>query len=202
MYTRDFTELSCDAALDLDAGSSLDRPYPGRLCAVLERMDTLLPLSILLQLFWTSFWLLNGLDKFFNSPSFFGVTRDAAFVEYFAGIGLPPTPALASLYLCAVFELLLGLGFAATLALRLPSLVQLCLKGSALVFIIFSAADILFGDRRELWEHATYLVLVLASMVTLQIKPGSLPAATGRTPSQPHSLPTCSGDQRDRYYYR
>ena len=30
-----------------------------------------------------------------------------------------------------------------------------------LVFVIFSAGDILFGDRIELWEHGTFLVMCL-----------------------------------------
>jgi hypothetical protein len=81
--------------------------------ATLERLDARLPLAALLPLFWSVFWLLNGLDKFCNAPGFFGVTRDAAFVEYFARLHLPAGVALGSLYLCGVTEVLLGLGFGA-----------------------------------------------------------------------------------------
>jgi hypothetical protein len=142
------------------------------LWASLEGVDAQVRLSTLLPVFWSLFWLLNGLDKLCNAPGFFGVTRDAAFVEYFARLHLPAGVALASLSLCGVSEVLLGLAFGAALALRRPVLVRLSLKGSALIFMIFSAADILFGDRKELWEHGTFLVLVLASMVALHAEAG------------------------------
>ena len=75
----------------------------------------------------------------------------------------------------AVVELVLGITF---LALFVWSLVpvemqtrpqlfadrtvhRLAFKGSVLVFVIFSTGDILFGDRTELWEHGTFIVLCL-----------------------------------------
>lgn len=143
--------------------------------ARLDDLDARVRTGTLLLLFWTLFWLLNGLDKFFNRPTFFGVTRDAAFVEYFARLGLPSRPALASLYACGVYEILLAAGFGAALLLGVPSLARLSLKASALLFIVFSAADVLFGDRRELWEHGTFLALVLVSLVVLEIERGRAP---------------------------
>lgn len=134
----------------------------------LDRLDARLPLRTLLLAFWCAFWLLNGLDKFFNDPHFFGVTRDAKFVEYFARLQLPPMVALASLYTCGISEVLLGLGFAGALATGIRSLERLALKASLLIFFTFSMADVLFGDRMELWEHATFLVLVLASIGMLK----------------------------------
>jgi hypothetical protein len=38
---------------------------------------------------------------------------------------------------------------------------RVAFKGSILVFLAFSAGDILFGDRRELWEHGTFFILVI-----------------------------------------
>ena len=40
---------------------------------------------------------------------------------------------------------------------------RLAFKGSILVFVVFSVGDILFGDRAELWEHGTFLVLCLVT---------------------------------------
>lgn len=130
----------------------------------LTRLDERLSTLRLLLGFWLGFWLLNGLDKVFNGPMFFGVTRDAKFVDYFARIGLGAPVALASLYTCAVVELILSALFAAALWTGSALLARLALKGSLLVFFTFSMADVLFGDRAELWEHATFLVLVLTSL--------------------------------------
>ncbi len=134
----------------------------------LDRLDARLSLRVMLLGFWCAFWLLNGLDKFFNQPHFFGVTRDEKFVEYFARLQLPPSLALGSLYTCGVAEALLGVGFAAALATGLRALERLALKASLLIFFTFSVGDVLFGDRMELWEHVTFLVLVLASMGLLK----------------------------------
>jgi hypothetical protein len=159
------------------APRELDREEQARLApdpssaaasGLLQRLDARLPLSTLLLAFWSMFWLLNGLDKFFNAPGFFGVTRDAAFVEYFGRLNLPPALALTSLYACGISEILLGLCFAAALVLGAPVLINLCFKGSMVIFITFSTADVLFGDRAELWEHGTFLLLVLASVVVLR----------------------------------
>lgn len=136
----------------------------------LARLENALPLPTLILLFWSLFWLLNGLDKFFNRPFFFGVTRDQAFVDYFAGLNLSPPLALASLYGCGAAEVILGIGFAAALVLNMPDLTQLCFKGSIIIFMIFTVADVLFGDRQELWEHATYLTLVLVSVMLIRIE--------------------------------
>ena len=38
---------------------------------------------------------------------------------------------------------------------------RLCFKGGVLLFLAFSTGDILFGDRMELWEHGTFMVLIL-----------------------------------------
>lgn len=140
----------------------------------LESLDQRVRLPALLMLFWSVFWLLNGLDKFFNRPYFFGVTRDRAFVEYFARLELPPRMALGSLYGCGVCEILLGLGFGTALALGAPVLGCLCLKASLLLFTLFSAADILFGDRQELWEHGTFVILVLASLLIIRSTSGPI----------------------------
>ena len=146
-----------------DATATASEARAGTLMRLDERLSTVR----LLLAFWLGFWLLNGLDKFFNDPFFFGVTRDAKFVDYFARLGLGAPVALTSLYTCAVAELILSALFAVALWAGSAVLARLALKGSLLVFFTFSMADVLFGDRAELWEHATFLVLVLTSLTSV-----------------------------------
>jgi len=139
----------------------------------------------ILYAFWLMFWLLNGLDKFFNaeeaeSPVFegmmrprgwFGVNRDAKFIEYFDRLGLPPELALANLYFFGVVEVLLGVVFGIILVrmfraarrgdARPMLLTRFALKVNMLIFFCFCTGDILFGDRMELWEHGTFMILTL-----------------------------------------
>lgn len=109
----------------------------------------------------------------------YGITRDAKMTNYFARIGLPKWLALASLYVLGVFEVVLGLVFLALLAWSaLPRVTRerktgrlrhftdrtihrLAFKGGIIIFLLFALGDILFGDRAELWEHGTYMVLCL-----------------------------------------
>jgi hypothetical protein len=136
-------------------------------------LENYLRLEYILYLFWALFWL-NGLDKFFNgtvvqTPSgpkefgWFGVTRDQKFIDYFAKLYLPKWTALSFLYTFAVLEIIVGLTFLLILLWRkMPSVYRrLVFKASMLIFLIFSVGDILFGDRQELWEHGTFMVLTL-----------------------------------------
>ena len=114
--------------------------------------------------FWGIFWLLNGLDKFFNGAGFFGVTRDEKFIAYFASINIPSEAAIVSLYCCGVFETLLGVLFLSCLIKSKWTVnAALYMKLGMLVFVTFSFFDILFGDRKELWEHSTFLTMTLVS---------------------------------------
>ena len=144
--------------------------------------------------FWGLFWLLNGLDKFFNgdfqpnlkpyststvlvSPDienriiyeshpmetvgWFGINRDAKMIGYFNRLGLNKQIALACLYFLASVEVIVGIGFIYALFAREKrnKIVRLTFKISMAVFFGFSIFDILFGDRMELWEHGTFLIL-------------------------------------------
>ena len=40
---------------------------------------------------------------------------------------------------------------------------RLCFKGGIFVFLAFSVGDILFGDRMELWEHGTFMLLTIVT---------------------------------------
>ena len=144
--------------------------------------------------FWGLFWLLNGLDKFFNgsfqpnlepfstnsvliSPDgenkviyeshpmetvgWFGINRDAKMIGYFNRLGLNKQIALACLYFLATIEILIGLGFIYALFSKekRSKVIRLTFKISMSVFFAFSIFDILVGDRMELWEHGTFLIL-------------------------------------------
>jgi hypothetical protein len=62
-----------------------------------------------------------------------------------------------------VLEIVVGVLFFAILLYRkMPSVYRrLVFKLSMLIFLAFSVGDILFGDRQELWEHGTFMVLTL-----------------------------------------
>jgi hypothetical protein len=106
----------------------------------------------------------------------YGVNRDAKMINFFKGIYLPKELALTALYGIAVAELVLGLTFLALLIWYLSpeklkaktgrmfadrTIHRLALKGSILIFVFFCIGDILFGDRLELWEHSSFIVLCL-----------------------------------------
>lgn len=138
-------------------------------------LEDRLRLDNILYAFWAVFWVLNGLDKFFNGvprkhPTYgnyvegwFGTNRDDKFIHYFSRLHLPEELALGSLYTFGVAEVLLGGVFLWILATRAaPGMVhRLAFKGNMLLFFVFSTGDILFGDRMELWEHGTFMILTL-----------------------------------------
>ncbi len=129
-----------------------------------SRLNAQIGIKRLLYVFWAAFWLLNGLDKFFNGV-WFGVTRDAKMIAYFESLSLPPELALTFLYGIGIFEIIVGLVFLVALVNpRLPKSIHLlAFKSSMLIFAMFSVGDILFGDRGELWEHGTFMILALLS---------------------------------------
>ena len=52
--------------------------------------------------------------------------------------------------------------FVILLYTKMPSVYRrLVFKLSMIIFLVFSVGDILFGDRQELWEHGTFMVLTL-----------------------------------------
>ncbi len=139
-------------------------------------LENYIRLEYILYLFWTLFWILNGLDKFFNGTmqqtpagprefGWFGVTRDQKFVDYFARLFLPEWVAMTFLYIFAIVEIIIGLTFLLLLVYRkMPKVYRrLVFKASMFIFLCFSVGDILFGDRMELWEHGTFMVLTLVT---------------------------------------
>src|SRR5713226_3325338 len=137
-------------------------------------LDNHLRLEYILYAFWAIFWTLNGLNKFFKptvvmTPSgpkefgWYGLNREQKFTDYFAKLYLPKQMALGFLYTFGVLETIVGLAFFVTLFYRkMPqALRRLVFKMGMFIFFIFSVGDILFGDRQELWEHGTFMVLTL-----------------------------------------
>ncbi|PZD94134.1 hypothetical protein DNH61_19465 [Paenibacillus sambharensis] len=138
----------------------------------LKALDNKLSFAFIVHGFWAMFWLLNGLDKFFNHNYFYGVTRDEKFANYFATLNLPGYISAICLYAISVIEILLAIAFVvlAVKSASNKSLQSLAFKISMLIFFVFSAGDILFGDRAELWEHGTFLILVMTSFMLVQFQ--------------------------------
>jgi hypothetical protein len=132
---------------------------------LLDDFDRMMPVRAVILVYWAFFWLLNGLDKFFNYEHFFGVDRDQKFIAYFASLDLPAWLAEPSLYFFGVFELAVGLLFVISLidVARSPVLDRLTFKATMIIFILYSIGDILFGDRSELREHGIYMILAIVS---------------------------------------
>jgi len=161
---------------------------------MIEKLNKLFSGITIIITFWGLFWLLNGLDKFFNgsfqpnlesfstktvlvSPDlknkiiyeshpmetvgWFGVNRDSKMIGYFNRLGINKQIALTCLYFLASLEILIGLGFIYALFSKenRNKIVRFTFKISMAVFFGFSIMDILFGDRMELWEHGTFLIL-------------------------------------------
>jgi hypothetical protein len=138
-------------------------------------IESKIRLDMILYAFWAMFWILNGLDKFFNGTpakhdefgkyvkGWFGMNRDDKFIHYFDRLNLPAELALGSLYSFAVFEVIVGMVFLLFLVRpQTPAIVyRLAFKSSIMLFFVFCTGDILFGDRMELWEHGTFMVLTL-----------------------------------------
>ncbi|MGI9621434.1 MAG: hypothetical protein ACR2PK_01255 [Acidimicrobiales bacterium] len=111
----------------------------------------------------------------------YGVSRNDKFENYFDRLGLPRWVALTSVYAVAVLEVIVGLAFLAILAWTIgPSrwrektgggwglfhdrtIHRLCFKTGIFIFLLFSVGDTLFGDRIELWEHGTFMILTLVT---------------------------------------
>ena len=124
---------------------------------------------------------LNGTVAYTYQPTepngWFGVNRDEKTIGYFSRLGLPSQLALGSLYFVGVIEIMLGVAFLSILfykpllpkqmekalevnkAFATQTVHRLAFKFSSLLFVAFMVMDILFGDRTELWEHGTFLIM-------------------------------------------
>ncbi len=110
----------------------------------------------------------------------YGVSRDAKFANYFRTLHLPPIVSTITLYFFAILEIILAIlffwlfirqffdykdeeteGKKSLIADR--TIHRLIFKASIWIFIAFITGDILFGDRTEVWEHGTFLIITLVT---------------------------------------
>jgi hypothetical protein len=139
------------------------------------------PLGYIALAYWFLFWLLNGLDKFMHgaavtlagTPLFtwFGKDRAEQFGKYFDRLDLPAHGIAPLLGFCGILEL----GVAGLFAMALLGTRQFeawlggAFAACALMFISFSAWDVVVGDRAELLEHGTYLGVVFITAAFLAL---------------------------------
>lgn len=123
--------------------------------------------------FWALFWLFNVIDKFIGEPIFLwvGKNRFVQFENYFSSIGIESSIAVS--------------GF--LIFVTIAEIIALVLVGAALwhlirkneqkahsfffwgtfaglaIFSFFAIGDQIFGDRVELWEHATFWMALIVS---------------------------------------
>lgn len=169
---------------------------------LITRLNRRLHAPMLLGGFWSLFWLLNGLDKFFNGAmepmldkglakgvmldasgeitstlyafevnGWFGTNRNAKTISFLGRLGVSEDMALGLLYSIGAVEVVLAvlfmLGLGAWMAKRPIHMAYslLAYKASMVLFMAFCFVDILIGERVELWEHCTFLLVILASYI-------------------------------------
>lgn len=109
----------------------------------------------------------------------YGVSRDAKFASYFKTLDLPPIIASVTLYFFAILEIILAFLFFWLFLKQFTrdkdfekgkvtlfsdrTVHRLIFKLSIWIFIAFLTGDILFGDRIEVWEHGTYLLMTIVT---------------------------------------
>lgn len=144
------------------------------------------PLGYIVFGYWFLFWLLNGLDKFMHGASvsiggaplftWFGKNRTEQFTKYFDRLDLPHDGIAPLLAMCGFFELCVAALFTVALlsGRHFEQWTGAAFAACALMFVGFSAWDVVAGDRAELLEHGTYLgvAFVNAAFVALtQFRP-------------------------------
>lgn len=139
------------------------------------------PLGTLALVYWLGFWLLNGLDKFMHgatvsvggAPLFtwFGKDRLEQFTKYFDRLMLPHEGIAPLLSLCGAVELFVAGLFAITLVggRHFESRLGAAFVACTLMFMGFSAWDVVAGDRAELLEHGTYLGVTFITAAFLAV---------------------------------
>ncbi len=142
-------------------------------------------LSLGFAIYWAAFWLLNGLDKFFCGKSLFGFVwygkdRTAQFGGYFERLNLPEGGIQGLLYFAGVVEIAVAVPFLLVVVRMARGGFRICAETlwamhfalflSFLVFIGFVIFDIIVGDRAELLEHSTYLIVIAATFLVTYLE--------------------------------
>ncbi|MEP3045574.1 MAG: hypothetical protein ABJL55_06595 [Roseibium sp.] len=139
------------------------------------------PVTAVVIVFWFSFWLLNGLDKFFARRDigvlhWFGNHRVEKFTMYFDRLAIDPGYVTATLIFAGIVEFAAaGLFVVAGYRLikGLPGVAyrtDLAITASIAVFLGFTIFDVIVGDRAELLEHSTYIGVLLVSFLAVSVE--------------------------------
>lgn len=144
------------------------------------------------------FWLFNGADKFVQGRAVGGVRwggrdRSDQLAGYVDQLDISFGLARPALVLVGIFEVVLGCLFVVALSefFRFGKEVSIGalrrgVVGSVLLFTLFSAVDVMVGDRRELLEHGTFIAVFLVAYTVVVVEhylaspvPGRSSAADG-----------------------
>lgn len=130
-------------------------------------------------MYWSVFWLTNGLDKFLNNTNlilfeWFGKDRADQFSGYFTALNIPTELVDQVLLTIGVWELCIAGAFlAAYIYLEMGRLTKTFVMVrygffmTIVIFIIFSGFDVLVGDRFELFEHNAYIAMAILAWFVL-----------------------------------
>jgi len=165
----------------------------------LTRINKLITITTILSFMWANFWMLNGMDKFFNGTfepmvkpgleksvitdknrgirgyiyayetnGLLGVNRNAKMKTFFGRVGVTNEKTVYTiLNTIAIYEIFISLFFYVAVFtknfVRKNNLLEIGYKLSLLLFLAFTAGDILFGERIELWEHMTFVIALIVS---------------------------------------
>lgn len=149
-----------------------------QISGMLANVNKRVTIVAVLTLHWFFFWLLNGLDKFFNTDNFFGVDfknklKGQDSDGLLSNLGLSNDWAAPIAVIVGIIELVLAILF-------LSALVQLCRRHSGsveqisgcitlsvLFFAVLSFGAILFGDRPAMEQHGVFIIALLASRMVV-----------------------------------
>lgn len=137
-------------------------------------------LSLGFCLFWALFWLLNGIDKFICGKNlglfvWYGKDRTDQFTGYFDRLHISTSFIQPLLWATGIIEIAAAIPFIWCLAKYGPSRISLDPAGlsamhkalftSLILFLGFISFDIVVGDRAELLEHSTYLIVIAVGFI-------------------------------------
>ncbi len=150
-------------------------------------------LSIALAIYGAVFWVMNGADKFLNGTDlglfrWSGKNRVEQFATYTELIDAAVDLAAPVLLIVGAVEV--GMAFLyGTSALRLVrgdraealATLRRGTTATIVLFTLFSAFDVVVGDRAELLEHGMFIVVFLAIHVVIATDPGLGGGPPGRS---------------------
>ncbi|WP_289035181.1 hypothetical protein [uncultured Roseibium sp.] len=136
------------------------------------------PISLVIVLFWFSFWMLNALDKILarkdlGSFRWWGNDRIEKFTMYFDRLSIDAAHVYPILMFAGIVEFAVALPFLYAgyhLAKGKPGaarLADLAIALSIVIFLGFAIFDVIVGDRAELLEHSTYVGVLLISFLAI-----------------------------------